>query len=148
MDYQIGYPIQLIDVRLFEANIKRRKGGGKPSEEKQTPEAENIPLEIGLTINKLESKMISCQLSLNITGLPKEQPEFEMAIKLEGLFESQMDFDKIEKEIWDDFKGHSAISILWPYARECVQNFVHRMREDLPILPTLNRLNFQEKEKK
>jgi hypothetical protein len=59
---------------------------------------------------------------------------------IEGLFEAQCDFEAIDAVTWEEFEGTSAITLLWPYAREYLHSFARRMRADLPVLPTLHRL--------
>ena len=136
------YPFQLMDVRLYEAVIERLE-----TDESEAPPAAKadggetqVPLGIELTVQKLEKQEVSVFLSLQFSQLPDREPAFRLCFTLDGLFATYADLDDIEEGVWEDFRSLSAITLLWPYARECAQSFFHRMRVDFPPLPTLNRL--------
>ena len=130
------YPFQLLDVRLYEATIERFE----PDEQAEVEGAAELPLSLDLSLVKHSDRRISAFFTLS-TKSPEEQAHgFHIRLTLQGLFESRVDLEEIEQEVWQEFEDLSAACLLWPYARECMQSIAHRMREDLPILPTLNRL--------
>ncbi len=132
------YPFQLLDVRLFEVEVKRLHG-----EKPETKNKEGIPLWIHTEINNRSDKRLAYLLTIEFLGPQEELPEYKVNLTLEGMFETEENIADIELEIKKDFEDSSALSLLWPYVRECVQSLSFRMREDLPMLPTLNRLEIK-----
>jgi len=126
------YPLQLIDVRLYEAHLTR------PEEtDSETSTDEGIPLQIEVGLNRAPPDRVSVFLTLSAKG---DDDPFDVKLVLEGLFESQCDLDELDSDFWDEFMAASAPALIWPYARECIGTIAWRMRLDLPTLPTLNRL--------
>ncbi len=140
------YPFQLFDVRLFEASIKRfaveDDNSDAEAESNQPEEDVIIPLSIEARMGQRIDDLISVFLDFDIKGPLKDTVEFQIQFTLEGMFEAKQPLDEIEEELWDDFQQRSSISLLWPHARELTSSFVDRMRADLPLLPTMNRLDF------
>jgi len=138
------YPLQLVDVRLYEALIERfEPDESVETEEEAESESEvktQLALGIDLNVVKRPSRHASVFLGLHIKHPSEQAPELCLVFVLEGLFESQVDLEDIGQELWQEFEDLSAINLLWPYARECMQNLTSRMRIDLPLLPTVNRL--------
>lgn len=136
MEGFVGYPFQLLDVRLYEMSLERfaieesndNEDGGLPS------------FAFGSEMIKHSERSVSIILSFDINGPSDESPEFNLKFAVEGLFSAQTDLDEINKEIREDFESISSLNLLWPYAREQAHNIFHRMREDVPILPTLDRV--------
>jgi len=143
MDPQTRYPFQLLDVRLYTATIKRLTPKSTTSE---TTERHIAPfLSINTKIQRQDQhNRISVFLNLEIKGLNSDDPEFHLEFTLEGIFETQSAFSDIEETLWKEFEELSAVTLLWPYAREYAQNFFQRMRINMPLLPTLNRLALQQ----
>ena len=130
------YPFQLLDVRLYEVTIERFKS----DEQIEAEGSVQLPLSIDLRLVRESDRRVSAFFTLSTRGPEEQKPEFHIRFTLQGLFETRVDLDEIEQALWKDFEDRSALFLLWPYAREYMHDFVHRMREDLPILPTLNRL--------
>lgn len=142
MEGIIGYPIQLLDVRLYEVFLERLI-----VDEPNDNENEAVPIPsfaFGSKLIKHSERMVSVLISFDIDGPSEESPEFNLKFSIEGLFSAQANFDDIDEEIRKDFESLSSINLLWPYAREQAQNIFHRMREDIPILPTLDRVTMGE----
>lgn len=141
------YPMQLLDVRLYTAMLER------PSTEEsvagvETEDEQNVvnPF-LGINVEVFrptENNQVSVFLTLEIKGPDPKHPEFRLNFTLEGLFEAQVALDTIDAAVWEEFENTSAITLLWPYAREYTQSFTRRMRVDLPVLPTLHRLALQQ----
>ena len=146
MDTSNFYPLQLLDVRLYDAAIKRMEPKESIVEETTpTEETEGNTPSLGVNIKVLRhaKRRVSVFLTLDIKGPTSESPEFNLHYTLEGFFEARMDFEDIAEETWTEFEHASSLALLWPYAREYTQSFVRRMRVMLPILPTFNRLALQ-----
>jgi preprotein translocase subunit SecB len=146
MEPQIRYPLQLLDVRLFEATVKRitHEDTTNSSEPEENYTAAPF-LNVDADVLRIEEKnRVSVLLTIEIKGPDTDAPEFHLRFTLEGLFESQIDLAEIDEAMWQEFEQISSITLLWPYAREYTQSFSRRMRVDLPVLPTLNRLAMQE----
>ncbi len=138
MDQPALYPLQLVDVRLYEATIERYE----PVEETEPQEeVKGLPVGINLKVVRHSSRRVSVFLEINVSGPKAHAPEFHLRFVLEGLFDALVDLDEIDEESWKEFEDISAITLLWPYAREYTGNFARRMRADVPVLPTLNRLS-------
>ena len=136
------YPLQLLDVRLYEADIKRidsddvRDDGEPDDVQAPTPR-------LGVQVKSLrhdESRSASVRVTLEVDGPNHESPDFRLSFTIEGCFEAQVALDEIDEATWEEFENTSAMALMWPYAREVLQSFTRRMRVDLPVLPTLNRL--------
>ncbi len=142
-DPALLYPIQLLDVRLYQARVDRID---KSEEVEKTEQEVNVTpcLKVGVEVLKGEERRISTFLTMDITGPTEKHPEFHIHYVLEGLFESQVDIATLTDETWQEFERTSAITLLWPYAREYTHSFARRMRVELPVLPTLNRLAMRE----
>jgi preprotein translocase subunit SecB len=136
MEQSALYPIQLLDVRLYEATIKRFPVDEIPEVDEDIP----LPVQIDLDVVKHSTERASVFLTMDVLSPTQESPEFHLRFTVEGLFESQVALDEIDRQTWDEFKDVSALSLLWPYARECMHSFAKRMHVDVPILPTLHRL--------
>lgn len=132
MERSTLYPLQLVDVRLYEAHLTR-PGEAAP----ETSEEEGIPLEVEVTLNRMSPERVSVLFKLKARG---DKDPFDVTLVLEGLFEAQCDLDDLDSSFWDEFTAVSAPTLIWPYARECMGTIAWRMRLDLPILPTMNRL--------
>jgi len=145
-DTSINYPFQLMDVRLHEVHVERfNNENDSNSSTEISDEKKAITLNITFKIKKHEKDFVSSYLFVNFSGPLEGNPEFKVEFTLEGLFEVDRDFSEIDQNIWDEFKELSGLSMVWPYAREFTQNILNRMREDLPLLPTLNRLKALQK---
>jgi preprotein translocase subunit SecB len=126
------YPLQLVDVRLYEAHLTR------PDEmESEIDTEKGIPLGIEVGSNRMPPDRVSVFLTLTTKG---DDDPFDVKLVLEGLFESQCDLDDLDADFWEEFLAVSAPTLIWPYARECIGAVAWRMRLDLPVFPTLNRL--------
>lgn len=136
------YPLQLLDVRLFEVSVKRFEPGEEPTEDIEENRLQ-LPLGIDIEILKRSVEHVSVLVTLDIKGPNPDSPEFHIHFTLEGLFEASEDLEETNPELWEEFKQTSALTLLWPYTREYTQSFVRRMRVELPVLPTLNRLAMQ-----
>jgi preprotein translocase subunit SecB len=141
MEENTLYPLQLLDVRLYEADLKRilsEKIRDDESDDEQAPAPQ-----LGVRVEVLrhdEIRSASVRLTLEVDGPDGESPDFHLSLTLEGFFEAQVDLDEIDEAKWEEFGNTSAIALIWPYAREALHSFTRRMRVDLPVLPTLNRL--------
>ena len=140
------YPFQLLDVRLYEATIKRFSSD--EFDEVDAGSEEQPSLAFNLRLNKQENRLISVFLNIEIQSLDQDRGKFVLDFTLEGIFEARVDYDEIDQSIWEEFNHQSSISLLWPYAREYANEFIIRTRESLPLLPTFNRLsiNLEEEE--
>ncbi len=132
MDTSVRYPLQLTDVRLYEAHLTRPVGDGQ-----NAPAEPGLPITIEVVVDRLPPNQVLAQLTLAFEG--SDDP-FDIRLVLEGLFESEGSLDDLDDEFWREFESVSAPMLIWPYARECVSTIAWRGRLDLPILPTLNRL--------
>jgi preprotein translocase subunit SecB len=142
MEENVMYPLQLLDVRLLEVKVKRFE----PEEQLTEEHEENLyqlPLGIDVEVLKRSPEYFSVLVTLDIKGPDPDNPEFYIHFTLDGLFEASEDLEETNPELWEEFKQTSALTLLWPYAREYTQSFVRRMRVELPVLPTLNRLAMQ-----
>lgn len=147
MEAKALYPLQLVDVRLYTMGLERLETTTPTTS--VTPESTPEPLGtfLGIAVKiarNPERKRVSAFLTIEIKGPDANRPEFHLNFTLEGLFEAQLDLDAIEETIWKEFENTSAVTLLWPYAREYTHSFARRMRADLPVLPTLNRLGMQQ----
>lgn len=140
MDEQNLYPFQLIDVRLYEAKIDRLELEESEEEVDEAQGDDNPTVMFALKRVNHSDRLLSILLFLDIIGPSELAPEVHLDITLEGLFRLLIDFDDIAPELREEFEKHSAVSLLWPYAREYTQDFTNRMRMDMPVLPTLNLL--------
>jgi preprotein translocase subunit SecB len=149
MDAEILYPIQLLDVRLFEATLERivseaaDAGSGAGSDAEPDRDATPLLTVKVDTVRSEEDRDLSVFLTIEVQGPDVGEPAFHLLVTLEGLFEAQIDLNEIDEATWEEFEATSSITLLWPYAREVVHSFSRRMRVDLPVLPTLNRLAMQ-----
>lgn len=144
-DTSVSYPFQLMDVRLHDVHVERFNNENDSNSPSEIPDEKTaIALNINFKIKKHEKDFVSSFLFVNFSGPLEVNPEFKIEFTLEGLFEVDRDFSEIDQNIWDEFKELSGISMIWPYAREFSQNILNRMREDLPLLPTLNQLKVVE----
>lgn len=140
-DTSAGYPFQLIDVRLLDVHVERFNIEKDANSSTEIPdEKTTITLKIDFKVNKREPNYASGLLFLSFSGPLETKPEYKVEFTLESLFEVDQNFSEIDEKIWDEFKELSGLTMIWPYAREFTQNILNRMREDLPLLPTLNRL--------
>jgi preprotein translocase subunit SecB len=135
MDELKLYPFQLLDVRLYEIQVERFKDKGPEIKSK-----EGIPLLLHTEIKNPSEKRAAYFLTLEFSGPLEGNPEYKIRLTVEGMFETEENIDNLNPEIKKDFEDHSGLYLIWPYARECIQNLAARMRENLPLLPTLNRL--------
>jgi preprotein translocase subunit SecB len=133
------YPFQLLDVRLYEATIKRSSPDG--FDEADAGSEEQPSLAFTLRVKKQENRLISVFLNIEIKSLDQNRAQLVLDFTLEGVFEAQADFEEIDQSIWEEFNQQSSVSLLWPFAREYANEFFIRMRENLPLLPTFNRLS-------
>lgn len=133
MGQSTPYPFQLLDVRLYEAVIERLE----PDESVEAEDIAQIPIAVNLEVVEHSDRRLSAFLTLDTKGL---ENEFRLRFTLQGVFETSVDLKDVEQELRQEFEDHSAVFLLWPYARECMHNFAHQIRKDLPLLPTLNRL--------
>lgn len=145
MKPQMLYPLQLLDVRLFEAVVKRIVLDGTASAEPADSEhiANPFLMVDADVVRHNGANKVSVFLTVEIKGPEAKRPEFHLRFTLEGFFESSVAFDEIDEATWQEFEQTSSITLLWPYAREYTHSFSRRMRVDLPVLPTLNRLAMQ-----
>ncbi len=140
-DSSESYPFQLVDVRLFDVHVERfHDEKVMASSTEASNEKIVIPLKINFKLEKYENNLVSSFLNLSFSGPLEKTPEYKVEFTLEGVFEADRDFSEIDEKIWDEFKRLSGLTMVWPYAREFSQNILNRMREELPLLPTLNRL--------
>ena len=141
MEPEILYPLQLLDVRLYTAALERLTPEA-PAVEAGASRDATIPfLAVNVEILRhADRNLVSVFLTIETKGPDANRPEFHLCFTLEGMFEAQQDLDTIEEAIWNEFEHTSSITLLWPYAREYTHSFFRRMRVDLPMLPTLNRL--------
>lgn len=132
MDRSRHYPLQLMDVRLYEAHLLR-------PEDAEEPEApgEAIPITVEVDVRKRPPDRASVLLTIKVSG---DDDSFDITLVLEGLFEANCDLEDLDSDFWHEFSNVSAMTLLWPYGRECLSTITRRMRLDLPMLPTLNRL--------
>jgi len=131
MDSSKRYPLQLVDVRLYEAHLTR------PDKHEVTERSEDgFQLNIEIGLDRMPPDRVLVLLTLNAKG---DEDPFDIMLVLEGLFEANCDLDQLDDEFWQEFRAVSAPTLIWPYARECVSTITWRMRLDLPMLPTLNR---------
>jgi preprotein translocase subunit SecB len=139
------YPFQFLDVRLFNTNISRfnKQEQENVDENHETPENRELPLAIKIETLRQGDRNVTVHLNIDIEGPDSESPQYNINFTLEGMFISEEDLDNIDEKIWEDFENRSALSLLWPYAREYLHNITFRMREFIPLLPTLNLLNLQ-----
>lgn len=142
MEPQMLYPLQLLDVRLFEAHVERLISEATTDEANaDVPHGPTPFLKVdNRTLCHEDDNQISVFLTVEIKGPDAERPEFRLHFTLEGFFEAQVDISEIDEAIWQEFEQTSSLTLLWPYAREYTHSFSRRMRVDLPVLPTLNRL--------
>ncbi len=147
MDENLLYPLQLLDVRLYEADIERidaepdqESDVGGPAEE-QVP-APRLTVHVGIQRHD-ETRRASVFLTTEIEGPDPEAPDFRLSVTIEGLFDALVDLVEIDSSVWQEFEDTSSVSLLWPYVREVVHSFTRRMRVDVPVLPTLNQLTLQ-----
>jgi len=132
MDSSKRYALQLVDVRLYEAHLTR------PDEREVLEQSrEGYQLNIEVDLDLMPPDRVSVLLTLNASG--SEDP-FDITLVLEGFFEASCDLDQLDDGFWLEFQAVSAPTLIWPYARECMSTATRRMRLDLPMLPTLNRL--------
>ena len=132
MDSSTRYPLQLMDVRLSEAHLTRPE-----SREETETENDGLPLKVEVASTRLPPDHVSVLLTLTVSG---DEDPFDITLVLEGLFQSDGDLDDLDDDFWNEFHAVSAQTLIWPYARECLSTIAWRMRLDLPMLPTLNRL--------
>ena len=146
MESELLYPLQLLDVRLYAMSLERltpaESATSDASEANQDAPAPSFTVNVD-TVRHAEREQVSVFLTIEIKGPEAQHPEFDLHFTLEGLFEAQLALDAIEDSIWAEFESTSAITLMWPYAREYTHSFSRRMRADLPLLPTLNRLGMQ-----
>jgi preprotein translocase subunit SecB len=136
------YPLQLLDVRLYEADLKRIRFQDIRDEEESDDGQLPVP-KLGVKVEILryaESRSASVRVTLDVDGPDGEAPDFHLSFTLEGFFEAQVELNEIDETTWEEFENTSALALIWPYAREALHSFTRRMRVDLPVLPTLNRL--------
>lgn len=141
MEPEALYPLQLLDVRLYTVTLERfaLEEPATESEEEQNTGAPFLGINVEI-VRRAEHRQLSVFLALELKGPDGKKPEFRLHFVIEGLFEAQCDFDAIDAATWEEFERTSAITLLWPYAREYMHSFARRMRADLPVLPTLHRL--------
>jgi len=145
MEQEHLYPLQLLDVRLYTANIERLTEETAVDEGEEEQESAP-PFFLGLDLSIVrhrEQQQASVFLTLHVKGPDARRPEFHLNFTLEGLFEVQCDWETLSPEVWEEFEHISAMTLLWPYAREYLHSFARRMRVELPVLPTLNRLSLK-----
>jgi len=143
MDTSTLYPLQLVDVRLYDAVLERLEAADAPETDDEADAAAPL-LRISVQAVKRSSAQASAFLTVEIRGPVASDPRFHISFTLEGLFEAQLDLDDLSEDVWQEFEKVFAVTLLWPYAREYTQSFSRRMRENLPVLPTLNRLTLQQ----
>lgn len=146
MESEMLYPMQLLDVRLYDMSLERMTpaepdASGTSETDQDTP-APSFTINVD-TVRHAEREQVSVFLTIEIKGPDADRPEFDLRFTLEGLFEAQLALAAIEESTWAEFENTSAITLMWPYAREYTHSFSRRMRADLPLLPTLNRLGMQ-----
>ncbi len=141
MEPETLYPLQLLDVRLYTMTLERfaREEAAAESEDEQNAGAPFLGFNVEI-VRPTAGRQLSVFLTLELKGPDGRKPEFRLHFVIEGLFEAQCDFDTIDAAMWEEFERTSAITLLWPYAREYTHSFARRMRADLPVLPTLHRL--------
>jgi len=141
MEPEVLYPLQLLDVRLYTMTLERFAPEEPVAESEEEQNAGTPFLGINVEIvRRAEHRQLSVFLALELKGPDGKEPEFRLHFVIEGLFEAQCDFEAIDSATWEEFERTSAITLLWPYAREYLHSFARRMRADLPVLPTLHRL--------
>jgi len=144
MEPEVLYPLQLLDVRLYTVTLERF-APEEPATESDQEQSTGAPF-LGINIEIIrhaDHRQLSVFLTLELKGPDGKAPEFRLHFVIEGLFEAQCDFDAIDAATWEEFERTSAITLLWPYAREYTHSFARRMRADLPVLPTLHRLQIR-----
>ena len=143
MDTSTLYPLQLVDVRLYDAIVERLEPSEAHEVDGEASTAAPL-LQIRVQAIKRSKERACALLTVEIRGPEAANPLFHIKFTLEGLFESRLDLEELPEDVWQEFERVSAVTLLWPYAREYTQSFSRRMREDLPVLPTLNRLALQQ----
>ena len=136
------YPIQLIDVRLYEIFVERVATADDQGDEEEGHSPPLIKIETGFFRDP--PRHIVARLTLDIQGPQGDNPHIRMHVSIEGLFEVLVEsLDHLGESTLEEFERRSAVALLWPYAREHVHNLFQRMRVYFPLLPTLNVLALQ-----
>jgi len=126
------FPFQLVDIRLFEVEVKRRDSNGK--------EVKSKPITIGLAPgNKLpDGEEFSILLVFDATLPPDDEPACYIHLAIEGEFKTVVDISTIKAEVVEQFKSNDAIVLFWPYLRESLHDLANRMRLSIPPLPIID----------
>lgn len=132
------FPIQFVDVVLYDMNINRNLDN--MSEDQVVSVAINIEMASPVI---QESRMeVAMKLAINIPT--QESPLFAIKITLNGVFMLTNTDKSSMNELAAEFAQTTAPSLMWPYARELLQNLSLRMRIPPLILPTLDLRNGQQ----
>ncbi len=124
-----SFPISFQDAVLYDVQVKRFPGqadkimtpGGVSKVEIQTPLRIGERLEVGI--------------KLNILVPNAEEPSFAIDTAINGVF---FVAEGTDQELVDAFVQNSAPFLIWPFAREWIQNLTVRMRVLPLLLPTLD----------
>jgi preprotein translocase subunit SecB len=132
LNLQKLFPFQLLDIRLFEASIKRCK----PDEDhtKETP----ISIALHQGNEPIDADEFGLLLSFN-SGFPQdENPVCLIDISIEGRFRSIVDPSSFKPEVIKKFKDTDAIVLFWPYLRQFLHELTDKLRLGIPPLPVID----------
>ncbi len=127
------FPIQLVDVYLYEAEVRR---GAKGSDD---PEGPTLDTHIGALSPMEPASDFSVRLSADIL-CPFRGGEAiaKVHTAILGIFH---DTQELSDEARIHFAETQAIMILWPYLRAYTAELTKMTAIDIPILPTLDVLD-------
>jgi preprotein translocase subunit SecB len=121
------FPVQLVDVRLYEAKLERL--------DLDKEEVEKIPLKLNIKTGDepLNADKFGLLLTFDLT-----LPIAHIYLAIEGNFTSIVDPETIKPEVIRRFKASDSVVLLWPYLRQTFHDLVTRMRLDVSPLPILD----------
>jgi preprotein translocase subunit SecB len=113
--------VELISMECYKRDVKL--------EEKQ------ITLKLQSGVNLLDSKKAEAILRTIVGWEEEEEGPFLFTIVYRGICESK---GEAEGEEFEEYVSHQVVSLLLPYARECVATTLARMNLPIYTIPTMD----------
>ncbi len=123
------FPIRFLDAVLYDLRITRFPDQA----DKFMSPGGNLQIEISKPL--LVGQRMELAIGLRIQVPNPDEPAFIIEVKLNGIFEIT---EGTDEQLINDFVVTSAPFLIWPYARELIQNLTVRMRVLPLMLPTLD----------
>lgn len=129
IEEMVRFPVQLVDVVIYELEIKNDITTNKLGVEPKT--------ELSCSGKVIDDKRGDCYLTVDIQGEQDEQTVYTIHLVLKGICELE-DETTFGRKHFDLFLNIRALDLLWPYFREILPSTMIKMGVEPMHVPTIH----------